>query len=199
MEGVEHMKGWFKVPGIRPDGDRTLEEQMLGLDKALAEAKGKRVLDLGCAEALIAREFARAGAAEVVGIELLETHLQVARRVCKGLPVSFICAHLDDYIAANPVPKQFDVVLCLGIIHKLDDPNIPLVWAARAAKGLLCFRAPAKVERWGEDYLVKSKFKDTQCNVPKTMRDAGFVDEGVVAGVRGEGVQYWRRQTAWRS
>jgi SAM-dependent methyltransferase len=190
------MKGWFKVPGIRPDGDRTLEEQMKGLDQALAAAKGKRVLDLGCAEALIAREFAIAGAAEVVGIELLESHLQVARKVCKGLSVTFICAHLGDHIRRNPEPEQFDVVLCLGIIHKLQDPAVPLVWAAKAAKEMLCFRAPAKTERWGKDYLVKSKFGDKTVNVPKTMRDAGFVDEGTVAGVRGEGVQYWRRQTA---
>lgn len=190
------MKGWFKIPGIRPDGDRSIEEQMLGLDRALAEAKGKRVLDIGCAEAPISAAFARAGAVEVVGIELLETHLQVARQVCKGLPVRFICAHLGDYMAQHPEPEQFDIVLALGIIHKLQDPNAPLIWAARAAKNLLCFRAPAKVERWGADYLVKSKFGDTTCNVPKTMREQGFTDEGIVPGVRGEGVQYFRRKPA---
>lgn len=189
-------KGWLKVPNIRPDGDRTLQEQMLGLDRALTECKGKTVLDLGCAEGLIGLEFAKAGAARVVGIELLETHLQVARKACKGYSqMEFICAHLGIHIRDNPDPEQFDIVLALGIIHKLDDPNIPLVWAARAAKGLLCFRAPAKVERWGADYYVKSKFKDFRCNVPQTMRAQGFVDEGIIPGVRGEGVQYWRRKS----
>lgn len=188
------MKGWFRIPGIRPDGDRTIEEQMLGLDKALAECKGKRVLDLGCAEAPIAAAFARAGAAEVVGIELLATHLDVARKVCKGLPVRFICAHLGDHIAANPMPPQFDIVLALGIIHKLEDPKVPMAWAARSASDLLCFRAPARKEAEGKDYTIKSKHGNAVCNVPKTMRNAGFFDEGVVNGVRGEAVQYWRRK-----
>lgn len=187
------MKGWFRVPGIRPEGDRTFEEQIIGLDRAIGEAKGKRVLDIGCAEALISREFAKAGA-EVVGIELLETHLQVARKVCAGLPVRFICAHLKDYMLANPNPEKFDIVLALGIIHKLPDPNEPLLWAARATKDLLCFRAPAKTHRAGADYLVQSKFSTSTCNVQKVMRELGFVDEGIVKGVRGEAVQYFRRK-----
>jgi SAM-dependent methyltransferase len=191
------MKGWLKVPGIRPDGDRTLAEQMLGLDRALAECKGKTVLDLGCAEGLIGLEFAKAGAVKVVGIELLETHLLVARKACKGWPqMQFICAHLDEYAARHPTPARFDIVLCLGIIHKLPDPNVPLRWAALSAAHLLCFRAPAKTEKWGADYCVKSKHSDVQCNVPKTMREAGFMDEGTIAGTRGEGVQYWRRRQA---
>jgi 2-polyprenyl-3-methyl-5-hydroxy-6-metoxy-1,4-benzoquinol methylase len=69
------MKGWLSVPGIREHADRTLAEQMLGLDKAVAECKGKRVLDLGCAEGLIGLEFAKAGAVNVVGIESLQTTL----------------------------------------------------------------------------------------------------------------------------
>ncbi len=189
------MKGWLKVPGIRPDGDRTLAEQMMGLDRALAECKGKTVLDLGCAEGLIGLEFAKAGAERVVGIELLETHLLVARKACRGYQqMHFICAHLGDHMRRHPEPEQFDIVLALGIIHKLDDPAVPLKWAALSAKSQLCFRAPAKTKKAGEDYFVQSKHTYAQCNVPKTMRDAGFVDEGTVPGVRGEGVQYWRRQ-----
>lgn len=188
------MKGWFKVPGIRPDGDRSIQEQMLGLERARAECKGKRVLDIGCAEACISAEFARAGAAEVVGIELLETHLQVARKICAGLPVRFICAHLDSHMAANPEPERFDIVLALGIIHKLRDPAVPLAWAARSTADLMCFRAPARKEKVGEDYLIKSKFSDATVNVPALMRAEGFVDEGVFNGVRGEAVQYFRRK-----
>lgn len=191
---VNLQKGWFKVPGIREKGDRTLEEQMMGLDKALAECAGKRVLDLGCAEAMIAREFARAGAKLVHGIELLQSHLDVARRVCRGLPVNLTCSHLGDYVARHPVPEKFDIVLALGIIHKMDDPGVLLRWAALSSDNLLCFRAPAKVDAVGADYFVKSKFKDITCNVPKTMRDCGFVDEGIIPGVRGEAVQYWRRK-----
>lgn len=188
------MKGWFRVPGIRPEGDRSIEEQMLGLDRALAECKGKRVLDLGCAEGCISAEFARAGAAEVVGIELLETHLQVAAKVCAGLPVRLICAHLGDYIMANPQPDRFDIVLVLGIIHKLPDPAVPMAWAARATAELLCFRAPARKEKAGADYSIKSKFSNASVNVPALMRAGGFIDDGVVAGVRGEAVQYFRRK-----
>jgi 2-polyprenyl-3-methyl-5-hydroxy-6-metoxy-1,4-benzoquinol methylase len=151
------------------------------------------VLDLGCAEALISREFAKAGA-EVVGIELLEPHLAVARQVCKGLPVTFICANLKDWIDQHPDPEKFDIVLALGIIHKLHDPNVPMLFAARSASGLVCFRAPARKDKaGGGDYLIKSKFTDVTCNVQKLMREQGFADEGIVPGVRGEAVQYWRR------
>ena len=182
-------RGWFKIPGVR-DGDRTLKEQMLGLEPALAEAKGKTVLDLGCAEGLIAREFARAGAKHVVGIELLAAHLAVARVQCKGIDnIEFICAHLGDYIAALESIPQYDIVLALGIIHKLHDPAAPLRFAAHSAKTLMLFRAPAKKY----DGLIKSKHTDVMCNVPKLMQAEGFVDEKLIPGVRGEAVQYWRR------
>ena len=143
-------KGWLKVPGIRPLGDRTLEEQMIGLDKALAECAGKTVLDLGCAEGLIGREFAKAGAIDVHGIELLENHLAVARKACKGYKqMRFTRSHLLDYILLHStehlVSEQYDIVLALGIIHKLEDPNIPMRYAARSAKSLVCFRAPARI------------------------------------------------------
>ncbi len=191
-------KGWFEVPGLRPKGDRTLAEQMLGLERALAEAAGKTVLDLGCAEGLIGREFARAGAAKVVGVELLPAHLEVAAEACKGYPqMRFIQAHLDHYVKERPEPEQFDIVLALGVIHKLHDPNVPLRFAARSARSLLCFRAPAKKEQGQNgEYSIKSKFSDTRCNVPRVMREMGFVDEGTIDGVRGEAVQYWRRAAA---
>lgn len=188
-------KGWFKVDGIRPNGDRSIAEQMLGLDRALAEAKGKTVLDLGCAEGAISLEFAKAGAARVVGVELLEAHLVVARKLCAAYAktITFVCAHLDTYALARPDPERFDIVLALGIIHKLQDPAVPLRFAARSAKDLLCFRAPATVEPAGGDYVIKAKHSGVVCNVPAVMRSEGFRDEGTIKGVRGEGVQYWRR------
>jgi SAM-dependent methyltransferase len=183
-------KGWLKVPGLRPKGDRTLAEQMLGLAPALAFARGKSVLDLGCAEGLIALEFARAGAVRVLGVELLASHLEVARAVCKGQAgMEFRCAHLDDYARAHPEPERFDIVLALGIIHKLPNPKVPLDFAARSAGTLVCFRAPALAN----DGVVFSKHTDVGVNVPKTMRGHGFREGETIPGVRGEAVQYWWR------
>lgn len=183
-------KGWFDIRGVRP-GDRTLKEQMMGLAPALAECKGKTVLDLGCAEGLIGREFALAGATRVLGIELLQAHLNVAKKVCKDVPqVSFICAHLDDYAKTLETIPQYDIVLALGIIHKLHDPAVPLRFAAQSAKSLMLFRAPAKKY----DGLIKSKHTGVKVNVPQVMKAEGFVDEQLIPGVRGEAVQYWRRK-----
>ena len=184
-------KGWLKVPGIRPDGDRTLEEQMLGMIPALKECAGKSVLDLGCAEGLIGAEFAKAGASRVVGIELLESHLQVARLACKGVPnISFICSHLENWVIEHPESEQFDIVLALGIIHKLNEPSMLLEFAARSAKSLVLFRAPASET----DGIIHSKHSKRPCNVPEVMESCGFVSEKKIKGVRGEAVQYWRRK-----
>ena len=181
-------KGWLQVPGLRPKDDRTLAEQMLGLAPALAFAAGKSVLDLGCAEGLIGREFARAGAREVLGIELLNSHLEVARVACKDAPqMRFVCSHLDEYIDAHPEPAQFEVVLALGIIHKLPEPKRILEYAARSATELLCFRAPAHAT----DGVTYSKHTKRGVNVPETMRAQGFVEGELIPGVRGEAVQYW--------
>ena len=188
-------KGWFSVPGIRECADRTVEEQMLGLDRALAECPGKTVLDLGCAEGAIGLAFARAGAKRVLGIEWLGPHLDVARKLCKGQEnIQFIQANLWDWMQENPEPELFDIGLCLGIAHKMREPDPFVRWSARAVADLFCFRAPAKVDNDGGDYVIRSKHFNGRCNVPKAMRESGFVDEGTVAGVRGEGVQYWRRR-----
>ena len=52
-------KGWFVTDGRA--GDRTLAQQLVGLDKI--NVQGATVLDVGCAEGLISIEMAKRGAA----------------------------------------------------------------------------------------------------------------------------------------
>jgi len=183
-------KGWFKIKGVR-DGDRTLDEQMKGLAPALSEASGKTILDLGCAEGCISREFAKAGAKRVLGIELLETHLLVAKMICKDYPqIEFIHSHLDDYVLNLTSFPRYDIVLALSVIHKLKDPALPLRFAAQSAKSLLVFRPPARLYKG----MVRSKHSKTAVDVAAVMREEGFALEQTIQGVRGESAQYWRRK-----
>lgn len=185
-------KGWFRVPGVRPKGDRSIEEQMLGLGPALDECKGKTVLDLGCAEGALGREFVKAGAVDVLGIEALESHLDVALQYCKDFmpPMRFVCAKLEKYMPAHEPPEQFDIVLNLGVAHKVRDPNTVMRWACRSARDLVCFRGCAAY--W--DGWFEAKRGGVRCHVPTVMGEQGFAFEKKIAGARGEAVEYWRRQ-----
>lgn len=190
-------KGWIAVPGIRENADRTLEEQLLGLEFAIAEAAGKTILDLGCAEGVIGREFARAGATRVLGIESLAGHLEVARLACAAeTQMEFAQAYLQDWIPAHPDPEVFDFVLALGIVHKISDPADALRFACRSCRELLLFRAPANAwEGW-----VRAKHRGLgmpahgKVHVPTMMAEQGFVFEQKIPGARGEAVEYWRRR-----
>jgi 2-polyprenyl-3-methyl-5-hydroxy-6-metoxy-1,4-benzoquinol methylase len=191
------MKGWLSAKGIRENADRTLDEQMLGLGPALAACKGKTVLDLGCAEGLIGLEFSKAGAAKVLGIEMLEGHLAVARQACAveiaNGKMAFICSELKTWIDQHPQPEQFDIVLALGIAHKLHDPADLMSFACRSAKELVVFRSPGKKSlAW--DGNIKAKHRDTTCHVPTLMTAHGFVVGETLPSAREEMAQYWWRE-----
>ena len=182
-------KGWFKVPG--QDGDRTPQEQLLGLEPALAACNGKTVLDLGCAEGAIAFEFAKAGA-KVTGIEMLADHLAVARRICKDYPVTFICSELAEWIKLNIVPEKFDIVLALSIAHKLHSPAVLLRFAAQSARDMVVFRGPGKVGMFWDGWL-RSKWGRNACLVPEIFTSEGFTEGKTLPSGQGEQVQYWHK------
>jgi len=187
-------KGWFAIPGVQ-EGDRTLEEQMEAVRLALAEAPGRTVLDLGCAEGLVGREFARAGAKQVLGVDSLRGHIEVAQKVCAGLPMKFIVSGLEELAAqqtAGGEVWQYDIVLALGVTHKLQRPDVGVTFAARASRDLVLYRAKGGVR----DGIVRSKhFKNNFCDAHAIMREHRFELERVVeGGGRGETVEYWRRK-----
>lgn len=186
------LRGWFILPG--KEGDRTLAQQMVGLDDALALAGGKRVLDLGCAEGLISREFVHAGAAEVVGIDILDRHVEEARRQCEGLPCRFYTWHLERLHENGPakdVLGKFNIVLALAVVHKLKNPEAGLRLAAEMSDDLVVLRLPNYPET--KQGLIRSKHWGTTCDIAAVMGDCGFELVRTCDGPPGEPVQYWRR------
>lgn len=191
-------KGWFIIPGLQ-HGDRTVEEQMTGVWDAARDCQGMTVLDLGCAEGLIGREFARAGAVRVHGVDSVAGHIAVAEQVCDDYPMAFTHARLDEFIESweklrESVPEaehRFDIVLSLGVCHKLEQPELGLRFSAAAARRLCLIRAGGNSN---DPNVMRSKhWPRNACSIPEVMRDCGFALDKELPGPRNETVQYWRR------
>lgn len=182
-------KGWLIIPGVQ-DGDRTLDEQMTGVREALAEAPGKTILDLGCAEGLIGREFVLAGAVSCFGIDAIADHLTVARSQCEGLPMTFEQVDFNVLSKSDPI-EQFDIVLSLGVAHKLMYPGDGIRYSARAARSLCLIRMSARPE--AAEGILTSKHFGHKASVPKIMKKEGFTLDRTLMGPKEESVQYWRR------
>jgi 2-polyprenyl-3-methyl-5-hydroxy-6-metoxy-1,4-benzoquinol methylase len=188
-------RGWFIIPGVQT-GDRTIEEQMTGVTPALAEASGKTVLDLGCAEGLVGREFALAAAKSVHGVDSIEDHLACARKQCRGLPMTFEHANLNEWIPPqleNGTIQRYDIVLSLGVAHKMMFPELGVRFSARACDDLCLIRVSAYEE--ARDGLIRSKhFRTNTCSVFEVMPEEGFELQTILPGPRDETVHYWRRK-----
>ena len=186
---MPNKRGWFKVPGVQ-DGDRSLAEQMQGLAPALAAMRGKTVLDLGCAEGLIALEALRAGAALVHGVEYNRQLLEVGQGVLSTCPDAILMyGDLNEGLPAQ-CRAHYDVILALAIIHKLERPAESLArYAAMADRVVI--RLPL-----GSKGVFRAKYSIRRCDTNAVMPAAGFVLEQTLPGPRKELVQHWRRSSA---
>lgn len=187
-------KGWFEIAGVQT-GDRKVEEQLRGLEDALEQAKGKRVLDLGCAEGCISIEFARAGAAAVVAYDYNVPFIELAQEMAFKLPrevaavLSFTQRDIRKLLEAGP-SARFDIVLALGIAHKLPDPGEVLRYAARSCSDLLLLRSKPETDQG----VIRAKQAPHRIvNGFQILQAEGFQLEQVRKSARGEAAQYWRR------
>jgi len=181
-------KGWLIFDG--QDGDRTVEEQTAALFPAIQSCAGKTILDLGAAEGLISREFVRAGAASSVCIEAVQGHIIAGREQCAGLPIQFLHRNLNEIKSIDGAP--FDIVLCLGIAHKLREPSHCINLAAKSSRDMVLIRSGRGADSRG---VIKSKYWPNTCDSHAVMQSHGFMLERVVEGPppHSEPVEYWRR------
>src|SRR5215211_6811768 len=76
-----------------------------------------RVLDVGCGAGGLAAGLRRAGALEIVGIEVVPTEADRARQVLDHVHAARVEDALDDLAGV------FDTVLCLDVLEHLVDPG----------------------------------------------------------------------------
>jgi 2-polyprenyl-6-hydroxyphenyl methylase/3-demethylubiquinone-9 3-methyltransferase len=94
---------------------------------------GKRVVDVGCGGGVLAEGMARQGA-RVVGIDLAEGALEVARlhALESGVEVDYRRTDADTLAAAEPA--GFDVVTCMELLEHVPDPAALLAACARLVR-----------------------------------------------------------------
>jgi len=129
---IPRQTGYYNLPGIRA-GNWGIETRLRGLQELLSVAQGKSVLDLGCAEGMISREFCRHGAATIHGFDINLDQVRIARREVPkaaeiGTQISFHRAdfgYWDRFVAANrkSMNGQYDIVLLLSVLEKLPESN----------------------------------------------------------------------------
>lgn len=181
---ADRVKGWFITKDR--DGDRTVNEQLSGLEPVLERAAGADVLDLGCAEGLIAKVLSDAGARWVLGLDVRAEAVRWAnKRLAVTGKLAFVCADLNrpqewgnnpaaGYDPTRGFSRGYDIVLALSIAHKLDDPAAFLARAAACTRDWLVIRLPGPViDRVGAGAAHKRDLA-VPVDVPILMQGLGF-------------------------
>ncbi len=113
------------------------EDRLSGLRDLLRYAKGVSVLDVGMNHGLVGFEFALFGAALVHGCDIYEPGVNAAREIFTEIATPSRFEVVD--LAAGPVALEkafgqdylprYDIVLFLGVYHKLKEQTSDLVIA----------------------------------------------------------------------
>ncbi len=102
---------------------------------------GKKCLDPACNSGFWSFELARQGAGEVLAFDQSPYIIRQAEfvRDCLNDPATFnrIDFRLQDLLRWQPPDREFDVVLCLGLMYHLTDPWRAAQILAAAAKDLV--------------------------------------------------------------
>lgn len=95
--------------------------------------EGQRILDVGCGGGLLAEALAQAGA-DVVGIDLAESSLEVAREHALASDVEIDYRHCPIEAVAEEEPESFDAVTCFELLEHVPAPDSVVAACARTVR-----------------------------------------------------------------
>jgi 2-polyprenyl-3-methyl-5-hydroxy-6-metoxy-1,4-benzoquinol methylase len=206
-------------------GYSTLERFGAGWERAaerddllalLPDVRDRRVLDLGCGAGQLAHHLAQRGAAEVVGVDVSERMLALARSDWAHPRVTYLKDSLE---GVSFPPARFDLVVSSLVLHYVDDYAglVRRIAGWLSAGGILVYstehpiytaRLPGdgwvlddagRRTRWGIDHYAEEgarqetwfvsgvrKVHRTLATLVNGVLDAGLVVDRVVEPIPGE-------------
>ena len=88
------------------------------INSLLPELKGLRIIDLGCGCGDHCKEYIRMGAAKVVGIDISEKMLEVAKEKNSDPAITYIRMPMEDL---DKLDGEFDLAISSLAIHYVED------------------------------------------------------------------------------
>lgn len=176
------MGNWFDTDSKK--GKVTVAQQLTGLNGLPDLVIGATVFDLGCAEGQIAALCKHWGAKAVHGVD---NRLDAVDHAV-SLGVDAVVADAGTY---SP-PESHDIVLLLGILHKLKNPARTLERMLRKCNRYCVIRLPA--DQW--PVLCDGRSGHVPFDLAKSATACGFYVERISMGPRGQWVGFLRRLAA---
>lgn len=105
---------------------------------------GRTVLDVGCGTGRYAVEFARRGAARVVGIDYAQGMLELARQHAADNGVADRCEFRDADFRTAAMDEQFDVAIAIGVFDYQDRPVAFLRRMIACSRGTVIVSFPGR-------------------------------------------------------
>ena len=123
---------YHSIPELGYQGNRSIESRLDGISVLEGHCDRATVLDLGCAEGVVARALVGYGARLVHGFDVAEERLETAGRLFATLPGQesltyvFLIGDFSDMARfrnefAAELRKAYDIVLLLGVMHDAEE------------------------------------------------------------------------------
>ena len=179
--------------------DRTFRSDMFERFRLTFEAleplAGASVLDVGCGSGPYVAEAARREAGRIVGLDLADGMIDLARRRVADAGVADRCTFLCGAYPEDAPDEQFDYALVMGVMDYIPDANGFLSSLCRQVRRRAVLSFPST--HWFRTPLRKVRYKIKRCplyfytlpRIESLMTDAGFGDVHVVK-IPGAGMDY---------
>jgi 2-polyprenyl-3-methyl-5-hydroxy-6-metoxy-1,4-benzoquinol methylase len=105
---------------------------------------GKTVLDVGCGSGRYAVEFAKRGAARVVGVDYAPGMLELARNYAAAHGVADRCEFVQGDFTTHTPQEKFDVAIAIGVFDYQDKPVEFLTRMAERCRGRIIASFPGR-------------------------------------------------------